>query len=79
MLRIFRTTEFVTNHVVGKDHTAVHRKAVGGAIMAIGVGLAHLGAHGHILLAIPADLIGYSLHALGFVPFIKSIENANDN
>lgn len=76
---LLRGAELVTNHVVGKQHTIIHRRVIGSVIMAVGVGIAHLGSIHHYLISIPLDLVGYSLHAIGFVPFIKSIENANDN
>jgi len=79
ILVLLRGTELVANHVIGKNHSLAHRKIVGSVIMSAGVFLAHTGAAQHILVAIPLDVIGYSLHAIGCVPFIKSIEDANDS
>ena len=76
---LLHSAEIITNHVVGKQHTVTHRRSVGAIIMVAGVWLAHAAAHYHILIALPLDAIGYSLHAIGFVPFIKSIENADNS
>lgn len=73
--KIFRTTEFLANHIAGKDHTPVHRNIVGSVVMAIGIGVAHIGIHSHVIVAVISDFVGYSLHAIGIVPIINSFLN----
>lgn len=69
----------IANHVVGEHHTQRHRRIAGVVVMFIGVSLAHLAQHyfGNILLVLWGDLVGYSIHATGFIPFIKDIEQSN--
>jgi len=66
----------VANHVVGKQHTQQHRRTVGFFVMAFGVGLAHFAQHEfNFLFSLFGDLVGYSIHATGFLPYIHDIEN----
>jgi hypothetical protein len=66
----------IANHVIGEHHTVSHRRTAGVFVMFIGVTLAHFAAHaGNVLLALSGDLIGYSIHATGFLPFLHDIES----
>lgn len=70
----------IANHVVGENHTQVHRRIFGLAIMFIGVGMAHVSAHiSSIIISICGDLVGYSLHGTGLIPFLHDLENAIKN
>lgn len=65
----------LANHVVGEHHTPLHRKLAGFFVMAIGVILAHASSHvSNIIIAIFGDLIGYSIHGTGLIPFIHDLE-----
>lgn len=65
----------ITEHVVGKHHTVMHRRIAGVIVMFIGVTLAHMSAHiSNVILALTGDLIGYSIHATGFLPYLEGIE-----
>lgn len=69
----------ITEHVVGKHHTVMHRRIAGVIVMFIGVTLAHMSAHiSNVLLALTGDLIGYSIHATGFLPYLESLEKPNE-
>ena len=68
----------IANHVVGAQHTQQHRRTVGLVVMAFGVGLAHIAQHEfNAMLGLIGDLVGYSIHATGFLPFVHDIENTN--
>jgi hypothetical protein len=66
----------IANHVVGKHHTIQHRRIAGFFVMFFGVGLAHIAVESHIniLFSLFGDLIGYSIHATGFIPYAHDIE-----
>lgn len=65
----------ITEHVVGKHHTVIHRRIAGMIVMFIGVTLAHMSAHiSNVILALTGDLIGYSIHATGFLPYLEGLE-----
>lgn len=67
----------IAHHVVGEKHTVNHRRIAGVIVMFIGVTLAHTAAHvGNLIIALTGDLIGYSIHATGFLPFLHDIENS---
>lgn len=67
----------VANHVVGKQHTQQHRRTVGFFVMAFGVALAHFAQHElNAILGLMGDLVGYSIHATGFMPYAHDIEQA---
>lgn len=68
----------IANHVVGERHTIVHRRIVGALIMLIGVGVAHAANHlSNILISLVGDLVGYSIHGTGLIPFIHGLENTS--
>lgn len=68
----------VSNHIVGKHHTPTHRRIVGMFVMLIGVTLAHAAQHiSNIIISMFGDLVGYSIHGTGLIPFIHDIENQN--
>jgi 16S rRNA A1518/A1519 N6-dimethyltransferase RsmA/KsgA/DIM1 with predicted DNA glycosylase/AP lyase activity len=65
----------IANHVVGKQHTQQHRRTVGFFVMAAGVTIAHLAQHElNAILGLLGYLIGYSIHATGFMPYAHDIE-----
>jgi hypothetical protein len=72
-------SKHIANHVIGEHHTAGHRKTVGFFVMAIGVSIAHVAAHANLFIALLGDLVGYSIHATGFLPFLHYLENTVEN
>jgi len=67
----------VTNHLVGKDHTAKHQKIAGAVIMVIGVAIGKLSLliDAHMVHYI-GDVIGYAIHGIGLIPFAKDFEQS---
>lgn len=69
----------IANHVVGEHHTQLHRKVAGFFVMFVGVGIAHSFAHmGNLIIVLLGDLVGYSIHATGFLPFLHDIEKSTE-
>lgn len=60
---------------MGEDHTNVHKRATGIVVGTIGVIIAHSGQGLPFLLMILIDFIGYGIHAIGWIPFIRPYEN----
>ena len=69
----------IANHVVGAQHTQQHRRTAGFVVMFVGVAIAHATQHLGLstFLALFGDLVGYSIHATGFLPYVHDIENTN--
>lgn len=65
----------VADHLLGKHHTAKHRKYIGGIMMLFGVGLVKvLGVFDSHILHFFSDVVGYALHGIGLIPFISDFE-----
>ncbi len=65
----------VRGHLLGENHTRVHKLAYGVAIMFLGVTIAKGGMYFEsFVLHLFADGIGYLLHAIGAIPIIKAID-----
>lgn len=76
IIRIVDLPYHLANHVIGEHHTPGHRMSFGVIIMAAGVTMAHQFQHfGNPVIALIGDLMGYSIHATGFIPFAHGIEN----
>lgn len=65
----------ITHHLTGEHHTVIHRRVTGFLVMGFGVGI----SKGALLLDSTTihfigDLVGYAIHALGFVPFASAFE-----
>jgi hypothetical protein len=69
---------YVAKHLIGPNHTPRHQKLTGLVIMIIGVAISEacLGINMHIINSI-GHVIGYGVHGIGLIPFIKDIENIN--
>lgn len=72
-------SKLIAHHVVGHDHTKVHRRTVGFIIAVLGVGLVFLAKEFSTspLAHFFGDLFGYFLHAVGAIPFLKYFESEN--
>lgn len=77
-LHVLHTTEYLTNHIVGKKHTPTHRKIVGGMVMIVGIIVAHFG-HSNPVISVVTEFLNHTTAAIGVVPFIKFLDNANNN
>lgn len=60
----------ICNHLLGKQHTIVHRMLVGVAIMCVGVAFVELTASIHVVHYV-TNIAGYGIHAVGATPFIE--------
>jgi hypothetical protein len=67
----------IANHLIGPDHTPIHRKTIGVLVMVMGGAIVSLlnSASSYIVIHIIGDAVGNGIHAVGFLPFIKEIEN----
>lgn len=66
--------KIISKHLIGKEHQPKHHMLVGGVIMIGGVIMAITASvHSSVIVHIVGDLIGYALHGIGLVPFIKNI------
>ena len=62
----------ICQHMLGKDHKAHHRMAAGASIMVTGIMIAQCGHLVEVVIfKATLDLIGYSFHGLGIVPFLE--------
>lgn len=66
-------TKGISTHLCGPQHSKIHKRLVGGAILFIGVAVSKL-ASDVLILHIVFDGIGYALHGIGLIPFISAIE-----
>lgn len=71
-IHIINIPKHITSHIMGKDHTVTHRRMTGGVIMLVGIALVKLsGLLDSFFIHYVADVVGYSMHGLGLVPFIE--------
>lgn len=77
-LRNICLARLICNHLVGENHSAVHRCTFGIVIMCVGVGFTKAAflvdisfIHG------VADVVGYGIHGIGAIPFVEHIINSN--
>ena len=57
---------------MGPNHTHAHRMCFGTMLLLIGVSITQFEAHG--LIRFVCDAFGYSLHGLGFTPFVELLQ-----
>lgn len=71
----------IAHHLIGPNHTPIHRKVVGVLIMVFGGSLIGIiGEIGHSVMAhILGDVIGNGVHGIGLIPFIKDVERKIEN
>lgn len=68
----------VCDHVLGEEHSHPHRMVCGVFVMVAGVSLAKTGhAIDSVAWLITADVLGYSLHGLGFAPYVEYLLSRN--
>jgi len=72
----FNPPKFICDHLVGKNHTPIHRMAFGSVTILIGVLIAKSGGEGitHIL----TDCVGYFIHGVGSMPFLEFLDKWRD-
>lgn len=63
-------------HLLGENHTPRHKFLFGSFIMFFGISLVHVVGPilGHVFFHIVTDYVGYTLHAVGAIPIIKSVD-----
>lgn len=76
LLKAINLPYHIANHVVGEQHTQTHRRLAGLFVMAVGVSIAHAAANANIIIALFGDLVGYTIHATGAIPYLHDIEAA---
>jgi hypothetical protein len=66
----------IAHHLIGANHTPIHRKVVGVLIMVLGGSLIGIiGELGHsVMYHVLGDVIGNGVHGIGLIPFIKDVE-----
>ena len=69
----------IATHLIGKNHTSLHRRLVGISIMIVGVIISKSAPDSYFLLHLVFDGGGYLVHAIGGIPFIEWIvENSKE-
>lgn len=65
----------ICNHMLGHRHSMSHRLTVGAIIMFFGVSIAKTSAALEgMAIHLSGDVLGYFLHAVGAIPFIKLLD-----
>lgn len=62
----------ICNHLLGEEHTLVHRLSVGAIILFCGVCVSKIHFEA-MLFHIIFDGVGYTIHAIGAIPFLEMI------
>lgn len=75
LIKRVNVVKHITKHLSNPNYSIVHRRLVGGGIAIIGFTLIHFG-EGVAILHYCSEFIGMSLHAVGAVPFISTIEHS---
>lgn len=70
----FNPISFACNHLVGKDHTHLHRIIVGIPVIVLGVAISKYGIGLSGPIHIMLDGIGYLVHGIGAIPFIEIVD-----
>lgn len=74
VIRKLNVVRPICDIMLGDSHPVQHRFAMGAVIMTMGVALAKSAGHHPVaLIAHIGDLIGYSLHGFGLMPFLEHI------
>jgi hypothetical protein len=75
LLSKLNLSKWIASHLIGKNHSIIHRQITGIAIMIFGVGLAKLFGELSIdYVRFFGDILGYGLHGIGLIPFVHTIE-----
>lgn len=64
-------TKTVCNHLIGENHSNMHRLLTGVIIMSAGVFISKSG-NGFVMHII-ADVVGYAIHGIGLIPFVENL------
>lgn len=67
-------SKHLASHIVGENHTPKHRRIAGFFIAVFGLSLAEYSSHLGIVIKMVGDLIGFSLHAIGAIPYLNDLE-----
>lgn len=69
-------SKHLSDHLVGKHHTDMHRRGFGFLIMALGVALVNLGRLPELhIIHYASELIGGAMHGIGLIPYASSVEH----
>jgi hypothetical protein len=64
-------SEKICDHLIGQNHTVIHRITVGFLICCAGVGITEIPHFEIALLHKFYDIVGYIVHGIGGIPIIK--------
>ena len=72
VLRRVNVVRTACDHMMGPNHSTVHRILAGGVVMLVGVVLAkYAGHHEVVVVQYVGDLVGYGIHGLGLTPIAE--------
>lgn len=71
-LGILNVPKHICTHIVGENHSQIHRLFVGVIVIVIGVGIANIHI-GVIVVDMTAEGIGYVIHGIGSIPIVEGI------
>lgn len=64
----------ICDHLIGEEHTPIHRISVGVVIMVVGVGVAKGSmAIDYAFVHFFGDMLGYFLHGVGAIPIVDKL------
>jgi hypothetical protein len=76
-LDLINVPKKICNHIVGKDHTLIHRITVGTLVMGVGVLVAKIETD-IMIIHVFFDGLGYLLHGIGAIPIVEQIAQTSE-
>lgn len=71
-------TKPICEHLIGTNHTDIHRIFTGAIIMVAGVSLVKFSmSTSYFFLQFTGDILGYLIHGIGAIPILKKLEERN--
>lgn len=75
LIKCIDISRYISNHLVGENHSLTHRKITGVFVMITGVLITKA------VITIPdmtihvvGDIVGYAIHGIGLIPFVSGLE-----
>lgn len=73
-------TKKVYSHLLGEEHTPIHRKIAGVCVIIFGVGFVKVMYISTLeVVHFAGDAIGYLIHGIGCLPFVEKITGNKNN
>lgn len=80
IVRHINVSKKICHHLIGKKHTPGHQMFVGACIMTGGVLFVRITAAAEThAIHIIGDIMGYFIHGVGAIPFVKHLELLNND